>query len=101
MLASEITAIIQDMSPEDAVAELSASISDWEADYDKLSKRNIALVSEAMQHRENAAKLEAEIARLRKELDFAQAANRKHVRDLTDAREDNARLNAAGLAIAM
>lgn len=101
MLASEIPTIIANLSSEDAIAELSSSIRDWETDYDKLSKRNIQLVNEAMNHRENATKLEAEIARLKQELSFAQSANRQHVRDLTDAREENSRLRSGGLALAI
>lgn len=101
MLSCEISSIIQDLSPEDAIAELSSSITDWEADYDKLSKRNIRLTSEAMEHREKAANLEAEIARLTKELAFAQKANRQHVRDLNDSRDENARLRASGMAVAV
>lgn len=47
------------------------------------------------------ANANAEIARLTRELEFARAANRKHVRDLTDARNENDRLRSGGLAIAL
>lgn len=42
-----------------------------------------------------------EIARLTRELEFARAANRKHVRDLTDAQEENNKLRSGGLAVAL